>query len=161
MSKEREQISVEFNVEERKEKPETSCFAGLETFKQQLVVGQAGNLLVALVGGLKREDVRRGMVLCPPGSVTSHTQLKGQVWSSGVARTLGMVGPQSCQVTMYSRSDNMQPQKFPLFSVGIAVLQLTYIARVIQICHQCRRRRESSENETKIVLRRSTYRTRV
>ena len=67
-----------------------------------------------------------------------------------------MVGPQSCQVTMYSRSDNMQPRKFPLFSVGIAVLQLTYIARVIQIRHQRRRRRESSENETKIVLRRST-----
>ena len=52
----------------------------METFKQQLEVGQAGDQLGALVRGVKREDVRRGMVLCPPSSVTSHTQLKGQVW---------------------------------------------------------------------------------
>ena len=53
--------------------------AGLETFKHKLEVGQAGDQLGALVRGVKREDVRRGMVLCPPGSVTSNTQFKAQV----------------------------------------------------------------------------------
>ena len=53
---------------------------GLETFKQQLEVGQAGDQLGVLVRGVKREDVRRGMILCPSGSVDSHTQLKGQVY---------------------------------------------------------------------------------
>ena len=54
-------------------------YTGLETFKHDLEVGQAGDQLGALVRGVKREDVRRGMVLCPPGTVTSQTQLKGQV----------------------------------------------------------------------------------
>ena len=54
---------------------------GLETFKHELEVGQAGDQLGALVRGVKREDVRRGMVLCPPGSLSSHTQLKGQVYT--------------------------------------------------------------------------------
>lgn len=44
-------------------------------------MGQAGDQLGALVRGVKREDVRRGMVLCPPGSLSSHTQLKGQVYT--------------------------------------------------------------------------------
>ena len=48
-------------------------------FKQKLEVGRAGDQLGALVRGVKREDVKRGMVLCPPGSVLSHTQLKAQV----------------------------------------------------------------------------------
>ena len=49
-------------------------------FKQKLEVGRAGDQLGALVRGVKREDVKRGMILCPPGSVLSHTQLKAQVW---------------------------------------------------------------------------------
>lgn len=53
---------------------------GLEMFKQKLEVGRAGDQLGALVRGVKREDVKRGMVLCPPGSVLSHTQLKAQVY---------------------------------------------------------------------------------
>jgi elongation factor Tu len=57
-----------------------TTITGLETFKQQLEVGQAGDQLGVLVRGVKREDVRRGMILCPPGSVVSHTQLKGQVY---------------------------------------------------------------------------------
>ena len=52
---------------------------GLEMFKQKLEIGRAGDQLGALVRGVKREDVKRGMVLCPPGSVLSHTQLKAQV----------------------------------------------------------------------------------
>ena len=42
-------------------------------------VGEAGDQLGALVRGVKREEVKRGMVLCPPGTVTAHTQFKGQV----------------------------------------------------------------------------------
>ena len=55
------------------------CCAGVETFRQQLDLGMAGDQLGVLVRGVKREDVKRGMVLCPPGTVTSNTQIKAQV----------------------------------------------------------------------------------
>ena len=48
-------------------------------FHKNLDDGQAGDQLGALVRGTKREEVRRGMVLCPPGTVTQHSKIKTQV----------------------------------------------------------------------------------
>jgi elongation factor Tu len=53
---------------------------GLEMFHKMLDQGQAGDQLGALVRGIKKEDIRRGMVLCQPGSVKSHTVFKAQVY---------------------------------------------------------------------------------
>ena len=70
----------------------SSVPAGLQTFHQSLEAGEAGDQLGALVRGVKRESVKRGMVLCAPGTVTSHTQLKGQVcWELVHTRPLSMV----------------------------------------------------------------------
>ena len=55
---------------------------GLEMFHKMLDQGQAGDQLGALVRGIKKEDIRRGMVLCQPGSVKSHTVFKAQVGES-------------------------------------------------------------------------------
>ena len=48
-------------------------------FHKSLDFGQAGDQVGVLVRGVKKEDVRRGMVLCAPGSVKSHTVFKAQV----------------------------------------------------------------------------------
>ena len=54
-------------------------FPGIEMFHKLLDRGEAGDNLGALVRGVKREDVRRGMVLCAPGTVKSHTKFEAQV----------------------------------------------------------------------------------
>ena len=48
-------------------------------FHKSLDFSQAGDQVGVLVRGVKKEDVRRGMVLCAPGSVKSHTSFKAQV----------------------------------------------------------------------------------
>lgn len=48
-------------------------------FHQNLERAEAGDNLGALVRGLKREDVRRGMVMCKPGSIKPHQKIEAQV----------------------------------------------------------------------------------
>ena len=48
-------------------------------FHKQLDRGEAGDNLGALVRGVKREDVKRGMVMCAPGSIKSYSQFEAQV----------------------------------------------------------------------------------
>lgn len=50
-------------------------------FHKLLERGEAGDNLGALVRGLKREEVKRGMILCAPGTVKSHTKFEAQVTS--------------------------------------------------------------------------------
>lgn len=52
---------------------------GIEMFHKSLDRGEAGDNLGALVRGLKREDVRRGMVMCKPGSILPHQKIQTQV----------------------------------------------------------------------------------
>ena len=55
-------------------------YIGLEMFHKSLEEGQAGDQLGALLRGVKREDVRRGQVLCQPGTVTPHSKFRAQVY---------------------------------------------------------------------------------
>ena len=48
-------------------------------FHKNLDDGQAGDQLGALIRGIKREDIRRGMVVCHPGAITSRSKIKAQV----------------------------------------------------------------------------------
>lgn len=57
-----------------------STITGIEMFHQILEEAQAGDQLGALVRGLKRDDVKRGMVLAKPGTVKSHDNVEGQVY---------------------------------------------------------------------------------
>lgn len=52
---------------------------GIEMFHQILDEAQAGDQLGALIRGTKRDDIRRGMVMCKPGSVSAQDQVKTQV----------------------------------------------------------------------------------
>ncbi|XP_048449893.1 elongation factor Tu, mitochondrial, partial [Rhincodon typus] len=57
-----------------------SVVTGIEMFHQNLERAEAGDNLGALVRGLKREDVRRGMILCKPGSIKPHRKVEAQVY---------------------------------------------------------------------------------
>ena len=51
----------------------------LEMFHKSLDEGRAGDNLGVLLRGVKRDDIRRGMVICKPNSLTSHTKFNAQV----------------------------------------------------------------------------------
>ena len=48
-------------------------------FHKLLDRGEAGDTLGALLRGTKRDEVRRGMVLCAPGTIKSHKEFEAQV----------------------------------------------------------------------------------
>ena len=53
---------------------------GIEMFRKLLDQGPAGDNVGCLLRGTKKEDVERGQVLAKPGSVTPHTQFKGEIY---------------------------------------------------------------------------------
>lgn len=53
---------------------------GIEMFHKELDRGEAGDQLGALLRGLKREEVRRGQVLCAPGTIKPHKKFKVQLY---------------------------------------------------------------------------------
>ena len=58
---------------------QTVC-TGVEMFKKQLDEGLAGDNAGLLLRGVAKEDVERGMVLAKPGSITPHTEFKGEIY---------------------------------------------------------------------------------
>ncbi|XP_014222483.1 elongation factor Tu, mitochondrial-like [Trichogramma pretiosum] len=57
-----------------------SMINGIEMFHKILDTAEAGDQLGALVKGVKREDIRRGMVMCKPGSIKAHDHVEAQVY---------------------------------------------------------------------------------
>ena len=62
------------------EKPITSTVTGVEMFRKLLDEGEAGDNAGLLLRGIEKKDIRRGMVICKPGSITPHTEFKGEVY---------------------------------------------------------------------------------
>ena len=62
------------------EKPLSSVVTGVEMFKKLLDEGEAGDNAGLLLRGIEKNQIRRGMVLCKPGSITPHTDFKGEVY---------------------------------------------------------------------------------
>jgi elongation factor Tu len=62
------------------EKPLQSVVTGVEMFKKLLDEGEAGDNAGLLLRGIEKTQIRRGMVLCKPGSITPHTDFKGEVY---------------------------------------------------------------------------------
>jgi elongation factor Tu len=62
-----------------KDTQKTTC-TGVEMFRKLLDRGEAGDNVGALLRGTKREEVERGQVLAKPGSITPHTEFKGEVY---------------------------------------------------------------------------------
>jgi len=57
-----------------------SAITGLEMFHQTLDVGQAGDQVGALIKGVKRDEVRRGMVIAKPGTMKLANRATAQVY---------------------------------------------------------------------------------
>jgi elongation factor Tu len=60
--------------------PLNSTVTGVEMFRKLLDAGEAGDNAGLLLRGIEKTQVRRGMVLCKPGSITPHTEFKGEVY---------------------------------------------------------------------------------
>jgi elongation factor Tu len=60
--------------------PLTSTVTGVEMFRKLLDMGEAGDNAGLLLRGIEKTQIRRGMVLCKPGSITPHTEFKGEVY---------------------------------------------------------------------------------
>ncbi len=65
------------------EKPLTSTITGVEMFRKILERGEAGDNAGLLLRGINKEDIKRGMVLCAPGSVKPHMHFKCEVYVLG------------------------------------------------------------------------------
>ena len=61
-------------------KTQKTAVTGVEMFNKALSEGQAGDNVGILLRGLKREDVQRGQALAVPGSVSTHTDFKAEVY---------------------------------------------------------------------------------
>ncbi|HNG13452.1 MAG TPA: elongation factor Tu [Saprospiraceae bacterium] len=62
------------------EKPLTSVCTGVEMFRKLLNRGEAGDNAGLLLRGIDKEAIRRGMVICAPGSVKPHRKFKCEVY---------------------------------------------------------------------------------
>jgi len=62
------------------EKPLTSTVTGVEMFRKLLDEGEAGDNAGLLLRGIEKTQIRRGMVIVKPGSITPHTEFKCEVY---------------------------------------------------------------------------------
>ncbi|MCW8132720.1 MAG: elongation factor Tu, partial [Planctomycetota bacterium] len=63
----------------QKESMKSTC-TGVEMFNKVLDTGEAGDNVGLLLRGIAKEQLRRGMVLSKPGSITPHTKFEAQVY---------------------------------------------------------------------------------
>jgi len=57
-----------------------STCTGVEMFRKILDRGEAGDNVGILLRGVEKTDIRRGMIICAPGSVKPHTKFKAEVY---------------------------------------------------------------------------------
>ena len=58
----------------------TSTITGVEMFRKILDTGEAGDNVGLLLRGIDKADIKRGMVICAPGSITPHDKFKAEVY---------------------------------------------------------------------------------
>ena len=57
-----------------------SVVTGVEMFRKILDRGEAGDNVGLLLRGIEKADIKRGMVICKPGSVKPHAHFKAEVY---------------------------------------------------------------------------------
>ena len=62
------------------EKTIKSTCTGVEMFRKILDRGEAGDNVGLLLRGIEKTDIRRGMVVAKPGSITPHTEFKAEIY---------------------------------------------------------------------------------
>jgi elongation factor Tu len=66
---------IGFNSEKLK-----SVCTGVEMFRKILDRGEAGDNVGLLLRGVEKDQIRRGMVIAKPGSITPHTKFKAEIY---------------------------------------------------------------------------------
>ena len=61
-------------------KPLTSVVTGVEMFRKLLDRGEAGDNAGLLLRGIDKDDIKRGQVICKPGSVKPHKKFKCEIY---------------------------------------------------------------------------------
>ena len=62
------------------EAPKKSVVTGVEMFRKLLDSGEAGDNVGLLLRGIDKKEIKRGMVIAKPGSITPHTIFKAEVY---------------------------------------------------------------------------------
>jgi elongation factor Tu len=57
-----------------------STITGVEMFRKILDRGEAGDNVGLLLRGIEKTDIKRGMIICKPGSVKPHANFKAEVY---------------------------------------------------------------------------------
>jgi elongation factor Tu len=58
----------------------SSTVTGVEMFRKILDRGEAGDNVGLLLRGIEKSDIKRGMVICKPGSTTPHMKFKAEIY---------------------------------------------------------------------------------
>ncbi len=58
----------------------TSTVTGVEMFRKILDRGEAGDNVGILLRGIDKDQIKRGMVICKPGSITPHAKFKAEIY---------------------------------------------------------------------------------
>jgi elongation factor Tu len=62
------------------DKVEKTVVTGVEMFNKTLEEGRAGDNIGVLLRGVEKDDLKRGMVLSKPGSITPHRKFEGEMY---------------------------------------------------------------------------------
>ncbi|MDD5733327.1 MAG: elongation factor Tu, partial [Bacteroidales bacterium] len=62
------------------EKPKTSVVTGVEMFRKILDRGEAGDNVGLLLRGIDKKEVKRGQVICRPGTITPHKKFSASIY---------------------------------------------------------------------------------
>ena len=62
------------------DKPRSTVVTGVEMFRKLLDEGEAGDNVGLLLRGIDKKEVKRGMVVAKPGSITPHTEFEAEVY---------------------------------------------------------------------------------
>ena len=73
-------LSEEVEIVGLQEEKLKTVVTGIEMFRKLLDFAEAGDNIGALLRGIQRTDIKRGQVLCKPGSIHPHTRFHGQVY---------------------------------------------------------------------------------
>ena len=73
-------LSEEVEIVGLQEEKMKTVVTGIEMFRKLLDFAEAGDNIGALLRGVQRTDIKRGQVLCKPGSIHPHTKFHAQVY---------------------------------------------------------------------------------
>jgi len=73
-------VGEEVEIMGMQEEKMKSVVTGVEMFRKLLERGEAGDNVGLLLRGIDKKDIRRGMVIAKPGSITPHTEFKAEIY---------------------------------------------------------------------------------